>query len=250
MDYSFEIQQKLKANHQLQEIYAEIGSVPRDTLIAARHGFIDHLMGPQSLWEVFSSKERYRPHEKRVLTDMYDPFYVIQGTSRVVGTSWLSGLVVGGVQGFYEGLSKRQTRSWRTAYQSLLSFSRNKAPLRANQFAAVAFVCCFWEDIFRYMVLSNASHLQYGTHGWILGRFGSNKEEEKQAWQTDGRMCAVPGATVGVVTLRLLKGGAGAKAGVLMSNAILAAIGGFIYSHLWDKTDYFDIEKKFLEEIM
>ena len=189
-------------------------------------------MGPQKISEIFSSKERYRPHESRVMIDMYDPFYVIQGTSRVVGTAWLSGIAVGGVQGFYEGLSKRQTRSWRTAYQSLLSFSRNKAPLRANQFAAVAFMCCFWEDIFRAMVLSNESHLKYGTNGWIMGKWGSKQPEEKLIWQTDGRMCAVPGAAMGVLSLRLIKGGAGAKMGVLATNMVLAAFGGFVFSYV------------------
>ena len=213
----------------------EIGHTPRDTLIAARHSMVDHIMGPQNITEIFNSKARYRPHESRVLMEAYDPFYVMAGASRVIGTAWLGGIAVGGVQGFYEGLANRSTRSWKTAYQSLCSFSRTKAPLRANQLASIAFVFSFWEMCCRHFVITNATHLKYGDKGMIMGQFGSPKPDEKQVWQTDGRMCAVPAGALTAISMRLFRGGAGAKPGVLLSNAALAAVGGYLYSyaHTW-----------------
>eukprot|EP01064_Diplonema_japonicum_P000893 TRINITY_DN1058_c1_g3_i1.p1 TRINITY_DN1058_c1_g3~~TRINITY_DN1058_c1_g3_i1.p1 ORF type:complete len:262 (+),score=62.35 TRINITY_DN1058_c1_g3_i1:46-786(+) len=242
-----EIEETLRRSTVMQEIYEAVGTVPQDSLIATRHGVIDHVFGPQPISEIFNSKERLRPHASRVLTENYDPFYVWQGMNRVIGTAWLTGIVVGGVQGFYEGLAVRQTKSWRTAYQSLHSFSRTKGPLRANQFAAIAFTFCFFEAITRDMSIRNERLLEFGEQGMILGRVGFKEPEKKYVWQTDSRYCAPIGAGSAALMLRLVKGGAGAKVGVLASNVVLASMTGLAYAHLWNKVDYFDIERKFIE---
>eukprot|EP01059_Diplonema_ambulator_P010821 TRINITY_DN2084_c0_g1_i1.p1 TRINITY_DN2084_c0_g1~~TRINITY_DN2084_c0_g1_i1.p1 ORF type:complete len:248 (+),score=67.32 TRINITY_DN2084_c0_g1_i1:45-788(+) len=247
MMLSPDVEARLAKNETMREIYEAVGTIQKDTLIATKHGWIDHIFGPQPITEVFSSKERYRPHNSRVVMENYEPFYVWQGMNRVIGTAWLTGIMVGGVQGFYEGLAARQTKSWRTAYQSLNSFSRTKGPLRANQFAAVAFTFCFYEAIARDMCIRNERLLEFGEHGYVLGKVGFKEPDMKYTWQTDSRWCAPVGAGFAALTLRLIKGGAGAKPGVLLSNAVLASLTGFMYSHLWSKEDYFDIEKKFIE---
>eukprot|EP01062_Namystynia_karyoxenos_P056189 TRINITY_DN47154_c0_g1_i1.p1 TRINITY_DN47154_c0_g1~~TRINITY_DN47154_c0_g1_i1.p1 ORF type:complete len:277 (+),score=109.30 TRINITY_DN47154_c0_g1_i1:68-832(+) len=236
----------------LQELYKELGDVPRDQLLSTRHGFIDHLLGPQKLGMLFNSPPRYRPHEDRLLVENYDPLYCLQGMTRVCGSAWLAGMVVGGVQGFYDGLKRREhsSRSWRSAYQSLWNFSMHQGPRRANTFAAVGFVFCFAESFARHLIRKNEEMLRFKEKGIILGRFGSADEDDLRVWQKDGRYCAPVGAATAAVFLRLLKGGAAAAPPVVATNAVLAAAAAFAVAHLWDDIDYFDLRKKMQADIL
>ncbi|KAJ9457130.1 hypothetical protein DIPPA_28875 [Diplonema papillatum] len=248
MTYSpAEVEQILHQSDIMKRIYQEVGEIPRDVMVTTRHVLSDHIFGPQHLSDVLHSSPRWRPADSRLLMEHKNFFFFFEGCNRVIGASWLAGIAFGGLQGFYEGLAVRRTRSWRTAYQSLNSFSRTKGPLKAHQFAAVATCFSLWEAGLRYALLTNEEKLEYGEKGLVLGHFGSSKAEEKLPWQTDGRMIAPPAAALTAVSLRLLKGGAGARASVLLSNACLAAAAGYLYSHMWEKRDYWDVSKKFLE---
>jgi len=229
----------------LQQLYTKLGPVPADTMVSQQHGIMDHLLGPQSLSNVFSSPPRMRPDQNRLLIENYDPLFCLQGLTRVTGTAWLTGMVVGGVGGFYEGLKRRDSsgRSWRSAYLSLWNFSFHQGPRRANTFASIALAFCFFESATRLLIMKNQSMLRFKEKGLILGRFGSADERKYQIWQSDGRMCAPVGAAAAAIFLRSLKGGAAAAPHVVATNAVLAAAGAFAFAHLWDPVDYFDINK-------
>lgn len=229
----------------LKELYEEIGPIHPDTMLSARHNKLDHFMGPQLFSNIFSSPPRWRPHDDRVLTETYDPLFCVQGMTRITGTAWLTGMLFGGVQGFYRGLKSRDqtSRSWRSAYLALWNFSFHHGPRRANTFAAIAFTFTAWESFARYMVMANQQKLRFKEKGLILGRFGSADDDDLQLWQRDGRYCAPVGAAAAAVTLRALKGGAKAQYAVMVTNGVLAAAATTAVVHLWDSEDYFDITK-------
>eukprot|EP00756_Hemistasia_phaeocysticola_P059751 Hpha_TRINITY_DN36671_c0_g1::TRINITY_DN36671_c0_g1_i1::g.18735::m.18735 len=229
----------------LQQLYSKLGPVPADTVVSQRHGFLDHLLGPHSISNLFSSPARMRPDQSRLLIENYDPLYCVQGMTRVTGTAWLAGMVVGGVGGFYEGLKRRDSsgRSWRSAYLSLWNFSFHQGPRRANTFASIALAFCVFESAARYLIMKNQSMLRFKEKGFILGRFGSADDRNLQIWQADGRLCAPVGAAAAAIFLRSLKGGAAAAPHVVATNAVLAAGIAFGVSHMWDPVDYFDINK-------
>eukprot|EP01065_Artemidia_motanka_P026995 TRINITY_DN32231_c0_g1_i1.p1 TRINITY_DN32231_c0_g1~~TRINITY_DN32231_c0_g1_i1.p1 ORF type:complete len:302 (+),score=71.44 TRINITY_DN32231_c0_g1_i1:60-908(+) len=236
---------------ELQYLLKAVGDVPSDTVVAERHPFSTHLLGPQTLSSVLSSTPRLRPHQDRLLLDMPDPLYCLQGATRTVGMAWLTGMLIGGIGGFYDGLKRRDTpsRSWRAASVVFWNFSVNQGPRRANTFAAVATTFCMFEALARFLVLRNQSMLPFKEKGWVMGRFGSADEAEMSAWQVDGRYCAPVGAAAAAVFLRVLKGGAAAQPPVLVSNALLASGAAYAYANLWDKTDYFDLAKKFADHV-
>eukprot|EP01063_Lacrimia_lanifica_P005711 TRINITY_DN1344_c0_g1_i1.p1 TRINITY_DN1344_c0_g1~~TRINITY_DN1344_c0_g1_i1.p1 ORF type:complete len:252 (+),score=80.36 TRINITY_DN1344_c0_g1_i1:84-839(+) len=241
-----DVQQHLDNNAAMREIYEQAGEMKQDTVIANR-SFLDVVIGPRPWSEFFDRSARLRPHESRVLKDHYDAFYPFQGTVRVIGTAWLFGMVFGGVQGFYEGLARRSTRSWKIASQSLNSFSRTKGPLRANQYGMIATTFGVWETLIRYCVLQNERTLAAGEAGLLFGRVGSIKPEERRIWQKDSRLVAPAAGALAAFTVRSLKGGAGSKPGVIATNMAIASCVAYVYAHLWSKEDYFDFDKPVME---
>eukprot|EP01060_Flectonema_neradi_P022924 TRINITY_DN3113_c3_g1_i1.p1 TRINITY_DN3113_c3_g1~~TRINITY_DN3113_c3_g1_i1.p1 ORF type:complete len:248 (+),score=32.71 TRINITY_DN3113_c3_g1_i1:43-786(+) len=241
-----EVSQILRNNEAMKEIYQEIGDIHADTIVSDKHGWAEHIIGPHSLSTVFNSPIRVRPHQDRVLMEMHDPFYVFQGAHRVTGSAWMTGMLTGGVNGLYKGLRVGRTRSWKSAYSSLFNFSVAMGPQTANRFASATFMFCMWEAVFRQCVLSNNSYLDYEMKTLLFGHLGEKDHDKRSTWQTDGRLCAVPAAAVASLCRT---GGLLARPEVAITNAVLAAIGGYCFSHLWCKEDYFDVEKKFMEDM-